>query len=315
MLLLLAAPAQAADPPDDAKTFFAEGRRLRLAGDCAGAVVQFELARKAFPEGLGSLRNIAECQEEMGQTASARRSWWSLRREAMARNEERYDGWKEDAERAHGRLEAAVPKVVIALEGDTTGVAVTLDGRAVKTDLLGEPLERDPGVHHLVVRRGERVLHESDVKLRPAQTETVRVRLPAAQAEPIDPTQPIPEPSGVSGLAVGGWIGVGLGAASFIGAGIAAGVRQGALSDLETQCPTYDTGVCAAGSDADAIASTQDRGTAAATATNALLIVGGVTAAVGVSLLVVDLTSEDEPPDEVGLVVGPTGLWLRGAFY
>lgn len=288
-----------------------------MAGDCAGAVVQFELARKAFPEGLGSLRNIAECQEEMGQTASARRSWWSLRREAMARNEERYNGWKEDAEKAHARLEASVPKVVIALDGDLTRVEVTLDGRAVKTDLLGAPLERDPGVHHLVVRRSGEVLHEGDVKLRPAQTETVRVTLPAAPADPVAPNTPeaSPESSGVSGLAVGGWVGIGLGAASFIGAGIAAGIRQGALSDLETQCPTYDTGICAAGSDADAIASTQDRGTASATATNALLIVGGVFAAVGVSLLVVDLTSGDEANEDVGLVVGPTGLWLRGTFH
>lgn len=305
-------PARAADPSDDAKTFFAEGRRLRLAGDCAGAVVQFELARKAYPEGLGSLRNIAECQEEMGQTASARRSWWALRREAMARPEPRYEGWKEDAEKAHASLEANVPKVVVAVEGDAARAEITLDGRALKLELLGEPLERDPGVHRLVVRRDGEVLHERDVTLRPSQTETVRVDLPAAPPEADGPAEMLP---GVSGLAIGGWVGVGLGAASFIGAGVAAGIRQSALSDLESACPTYDTGVCAAGSNTDAIASAESRGTAAATATNALLIVGGVTAAVGVSLLIVDLTSDDDTADQVGLAVGPTGLWLRGSFW
>lgn len=304
--------AWAADPPDDAKTFFAEGRRLRLAGDCAAAVVQFELAREAYPEGLGSLRNIAECQEEMGQTASARRSWWALRRDAMARPEPRYEGWQHDAETAYARLEGRVPKLVIVLEGDVAGVEVTIDGRGLDAKLAGEPLERNPGTHRVVVRRAGEVLHAGDVQLRPAETERVEVVVPDA---PLPPTAPTVEPApGPSGLFIGGLVGVGLGAASFMGAGVAVAMRQDALSDLDRQCPTYDTGLCASNSDADAIASTVARGQSASTATNVLLVVGGVTSAIGLSLLMVDLTADTSEPEELSLSVHPNGLWLQGSF-
>jgi hypothetical protein len=60
-----------ADPPAEAKELFAHGRESRLRGDCAGAIPLFQKAADVYPAGLGSLRNIAECEETLGRYAAA----------------------------------------------------------------------------------------------------------------------------------------------------------------------------------------------------------------------------------------------------
>ena len=67
-----------ADPVSDAKDLFTRGRELRTRGDCAGAVPLFRKAYELYPEGLGSLRNLAECEESLGHFASSRRAWLDL---------------------------------------------------------------------------------------------------------------------------------------------------------------------------------------------------------------------------------------------
>ncbi len=74
--LALARPARA-DDEADAKDLFERGRTLRASGDCASAAPLFRRAYAAYPAGLGSLRNLAECEESLGKWASARRSWLS----------------------------------------------------------------------------------------------------------------------------------------------------------------------------------------------------------------------------------------------
>ena len=75
----LVAPRVRADPPE-AKDLFAQARGLRLQGQCASALPLFRRAYEVYPAGLGSLRNIAECEEEVGHFASARRAWLDLQR-------------------------------------------------------------------------------------------------------------------------------------------------------------------------------------------------------------------------------------------
>jgi hypothetical protein len=73
----LAAPGVRADPLD-AKDMFAQARGLPLQGQCARSLPLFRRAYAMYPAGLGSLRNIAECEEELGHFASARRAWLDL---------------------------------------------------------------------------------------------------------------------------------------------------------------------------------------------------------------------------------------------
>src|SRR5580658_8776712 len=76
---LCESPARA-QPAADAQHLFSQGRELRLHGDCAAAVVVFRKTLEVYPERLGSLRNIAECQEALQKYASARHSWLDLKR-------------------------------------------------------------------------------------------------------------------------------------------------------------------------------------------------------------------------------------------
>src|SRR6185436_11743436 len=102
---------------EDSKTFFAQGRQLRAAGNCPDAIVAFRRALEAFPQGLGALRNIAECEEQLGQFASARNDWWSLRRAVLQSNELRYESWEKDAEQGYARLATKVAKITIRIHG------------------------------------------------------------------------------------------------------------------------------------------------------------------------------------------------------
>ena len=93
-----------ADAASDAKALFVRGRALRAAGDCASAVPVFHEAYALYPAALGPLRNIAECDEALGDRGAARQAWLDLGRALGANAEAKYAGWSEDAAKAAERL-------------------------------------------------------------------------------------------------------------------------------------------------------------------------------------------------------------------
>jgi hypothetical protein len=104
----LSAPTQArASAVAEAQDLFGQGRNLRLHGDCASAVPLFHRAFDIYPAGLGSLRNVAECEESLGHFASARQAWLDLGRALVANHDPKYDGWVLDAEQGVERLPVA----------------------------------------------------------------------------------------------------------------------------------------------------------------------------------------------------------------
>src|SRR5277367_6189891 len=100
---LLAPRAALADPASDAKDLFAQGRDLRARGNCADAVTLFRKASDLYPSGLGSLRNLAECEEQLGHFASSRRAWLDLKRSLITEDAHKYEGWSQDADQAAAR--------------------------------------------------------------------------------------------------------------------------------------------------------------------------------------------------------------------
>jgi hypothetical protein len=246
-----------ADTASDAKVLFARGRALRGAGDCAGAVPVFQQAYALYPAALGSLRNIAECDEALGDREAARRAWLDLGRALAVHPEAKYAGWSEDASQAAQRL--APPAEV----------------------------EKPP---------------------------VVGVADPQAEAHPAPPMAtsetPAPEPGSDGGRATRrtvGWVGVGVGAAALVGAGIGWWVRQSAIDDLEHEC-VYVNGqptMCS-----PAAHSTESRGSAATTVGDVLAVVGVVGVASGVVLLLAGPASSKH----VAVGVSPAGVWATGRF-
>src|SRR5262245_46045550 len=249
LVALIAWPALAFGGESDGETLFAEGRKLRMSGDCAGAVVRFRQALEAYPEGLGSLRNIAECQQELGLAASARRSWWELRRRALKSNDPKYKDWAAHAESAHGKLEASVPRLTINLSGGSLdGVRVLLNDEELPSRLWGVPVERDVGEYRVEVQYWGPTPFRRVVDLSTGAREVVTFTLPArgTASEP-KPTSATGAPAetrddgSIDGdkLRIGGFVALGVGVLGSVGFGVALGVRQAALDDLDAVCADY----------------------------------------------------------------------------
>jgi hypothetical protein len=321
LLASLVMPSVArADPASDAKDLFSQGRDLRARGNCADAVGFFRKAAELYPAGLGSLRNLAECEEQLGHFASSRRSWLDLKRALITEDAHKYEGWSQDADQAAARLAPKIAKLTVDVNAvgpdgsaaDPKAVDVTLDGEPLALTLLGTPLERDPG-RHVVRAGGARVREPQQKALDLGAGDTARVALrvivtPAKvdpndvvpAGSPAEPATPAPTPAdddaeqARSKRRTIGWVAVGGGAALLVGAGVSLVVRQNALNQVDNQCPLQKD--CN-----PSLSSTQSQGATASILFDVLGPLGVVAAGVGAVLVI---TSKPASPT-TGLVITP----------
>jgi len=291
-----------ADPVSDAKDLFTRGREMRAKGDCAGAVPLFRKAIDLYPEGLGSVRNLAECEEQLGHYASARRAWLDLKRALLTTDDKKYEGWSQDAEAAAARLAPKLATLTVDVSYATPdgqaalskGVTVTLDGETLAPALVGTPLERDPG-HHVVRAAGDRVQEpqQNAVDLVAGDNKHVALRVvvkpptslpeppPGNAMGPIEhPVEGGAEENTGSARKTVAWVAIGVGAASLVGAGVSLGVRQAALSDAQNACGNTSLTNCPPSVHDDV-----SRGQTASTMFTVLGIVGVVGLTTGIVLL------------------------------
>ena len=330
----LAAPAAWADgAPIEAQSSFEQGRLLRLRGDCGAAMPYFRRAYQIYPKGLGSLRNIAECEEASGHLAAARSAWMELARSLLSNAEARYAGWTEDAAQATARLTPKLGTLTVdvhavsAVEGPSAGgappspdIEVSVNGERVSSSLLGTPVLRDPG--HYVVRAVSRAgesMQEEAIDLAPGQTRGVDLTL---RLLPPEPRAASTHAGSSAGRDAAMWTAFGLGAASLVGAGIAEAQRQSALDDRGSTLVA-----CSANSPSctpQNLQSVNDRGNSAATWENVFFVAGGVGLTTGVVLLAIGHAgtsapsgpsgSRAPPSQKAALVASPAGLSLTGGF-
>jgi hypothetical protein len=304
--LTTASPAFA-DAESDAKDLFARGRDLRNKGDCANASPLFYKAWRIYPQGLGNLRNHAECEEQLGHFASSRRAWLDIKRALLtAPNDPKYEGWDKDAEDAANRLKPKVAVVTVDVTvkvGDTkkpanekSGIELLVNGEHVAPNLIGTPLERDPGQYTIRVQAPDAPQPvEQGIALAAGDNKKISLeitRVPKEGAKDpnagaaIDPGYPNGGDKGGSGTRTLGWIAIGVGAASLVGSGVTFLLYNGAKSDLETQCGggNWET-VCPTNDKAGA-QDIIDRGKLMGTLSPIFLGVGVVGIGAGVALLV-----------------------------
>jgi len=312
-LLLLPASLAWASPESDAKDLFTRGRELRAQGDCAGAASLFQKAIEVFPAGLGSLRNLAECDESLSHWASARRAWLDLKRALQVYRDPKYAGWEQDADAASLRLAPKVAMLTIDVEARGTQgqgplapndhVELLLNGEKVDRALLGTEVERDPGTYRVRAQgadAAEAVEQEVVLAAGSAKHVTLVVTLRSPQpsqvaAAPVQPTPPS-TPNDRSGLRTAGYIAIGAGVASLVGAGVSLGVRQSALSSVESACPQYQTRSCD-----PSLGNTVDRGQLA----SVLVDVFGALAVLGIGGGVALVLLNPKPAQTTGIVVRP----------
>jgi hypothetical protein len=282
-----------ADPASDAKDLFERGRSLRAAGNCAEAAPLFEKAAEIYPTGLGNVRNAAECEEQLGHFATSHRYWQELKRGLMLSKEEKYDGWQTDTEAAIARLAPKLAHVtidVVETDGKTehklspnNRVKVKINEEPLQRPLIGTLLDRDPGKYVVTVTGDGEDPKTQSVDLVVGDSKSLHFVVKAPPPEPIGgPPVTTPDGKGAATRRTIGWIGVGVGAAALIGAGISLGIRQAALGDLKSGCPNYETAACPT-----SLQSTVSRGATASTLVNVLGIAGGVLAVGGIVLVLV----------------------------
>lgn len=307
-----------------AMDLFTQGRELRKKGDCASAVPLFRKSWELSKKGLGALRNIAECEEQLGRFASSRRAWLELSRALLVNADPKYEGWSGDANAAAERLAPKVARMTVEItvrsdKGErpmspSDHVRVLVDGEELDPKLLEVPLDRDPGTY-LVRAEGGRIPVEKRVTLvaGAAATVSLTVEVPTEVVPAPAPPKPETPPMGASsGARTAGWIALGVGGVAAIGAGVALIVRQSALSELKDGCPKWETGPCPT-----SLRDTVDRGQTATT----MSIVLGATALVGVGVGVGLLwSSPSRSTDHARVQVAPWasasggGALLTGAF-
>ncbi|NUO50045.1 MAG: hypothetical protein HOV80_14410 [Polyangiaceae bacterium] len=283
--------APAADPPAAegagaavAERLFREGRSLIESGQTEAACKKFAESQRLDPQ-LGTLLNLAECEAQIGRTATA----WARFRELAekARRAEQADR-QAYAEKQVAALEAKLTYAVLRLPPGSEDIRIDVDGQPLGAASYSTALPLDPGRHRLDISRGvEKFIVEFDLEARPGQ-QSIDVALDDAHRVGGNPPAPPPpkEDGGVDGRVVAGWV---LIAAAAVGAGVGTYFGVSAMSlkdDADARC---DGRFC----DALGLEAFEDARTNAHGATVSFAI-GGAAAIAGTSLLV--WAAIDGPP-------------------
>jgi hypothetical protein len=300
-----------ADDLARAQDLFAQARSLRSKGDCASAIPLFREALHVYPDGLGSVRNIAECEEALGHYAAAHRAWLDLGQALQTNHEARYEGWALDAEEGAKRLAPKVSAITIEVTGRvppdpaSSSLRVTVDGEPLRAAMLGIAIEHEPG-RHVVRWLGDRSGRENErvVDLGVGDKQQIVIPLESPDsgvtAEPPRTSTPT---SGSRALRVAGWSALGLGGASLIGAGAALIAWQHDYDDL----PPCASTVCPE-STKTSVQATVDHGRTAATLFNVFGAVGLGGVVVGATLLAIASPRPAKPAVSASSRVARSGI-------
>ena len=201
-LLLVVGPAAAEPEPDLgvlAETLFREGRALLEAGKPNQACPKLADSYRLDPR-LGTLMNVAACHEMEGRVATAWAEFLEAARRARARATADATKLEATARSRATALEPKLHRVEIFVDGATSDLALSLDGKELPPSAWSTPFPADPGHHELEVRRGDGppMRQSFDLPTGPGKT-SVRVAAeakpaPAQAAVPVTPPTPASAP-------------------------------------------------------------------------------------------------------------------------
>lgn len=335
-LLLLAAVAgrpAVAQPRDPAaaEELFRAGLTALDQGDWAGACAKFDASIRLDPS-AGTSINVARCHEHAGRLAAA---WAELERARVLAREAPEQRRREveafvDAELR--RIEPRIPRLRIAAASLPPGAAIWRDGIPLADGALGVALPIDPGAHVVEASAPGHRPGRWTVTLAEGATSDVAVQLepipggaftPPSEAFDGPGTAP-PRDGGPAPAVVLGVVLTGVGAA-----GLAVGAVGGlgaldAKGDIEDLGCDQDTLRCPSEQVRARAQAAADRGGTMAAVSTIGFVGGGLLAAAGVTLLIVD-AARDRPrvggPAVETLALGPVvspagaGLGLHGVMW
>jgi hypothetical protein len=318
----LCAPAFAQDPAAEARALFDQGRMLIESGDLGEACGKFRQSHQMDPK-VGTLLNLAQCEEKRGFLAAALGVWGEAAGLAQEIGDERA-GFAQERVAA---LDSKVPRLTLKLPADAPAGAVVRitapndEPRVVAPSDLGRALRVDAGATRIEVEAAGYTGTSRNVQLAAGVVKTFTLDVGEVAAE----TVYVGDDGGpflIAGYIVGGvgLIGLGIGTAL----GLMAGDRNqesfekspGAEPDL---CLLEDnpngeavrTNFCGrAGKDL------RNEALSLATGSTIAFVAGGVALAAGVVMVLVAPSGEnadgsDSAGPEVSLKIAPMGGSLQ----
>lgn len=235
LTLCLAAPAAANDKAA-AESLYEQGKTLLRDGNYKEACPKFQASHEADPS-VGALLHLADCQEKLGQTASA---WASFREAKALAAQLKQDGRVQIAEERAKALEARLSRLTIDVKAPPPGLLVKRNGTAVPVAALGAAVPVDPGDYTIELAAPGKKPATQQVTVRPGAPATVvfppledaggsTAPLPSSSAPPAVTTTAGPPPTSTAppkadassrrtaGLVLGGVGVVGLGVGAVFG--------------------------------------------------------------------------------------------------
>jgi hypothetical protein len=169
---------------------------------------------------------IARAQTKLGHLVEAQEAYIKIIREHLAPNAPHaFVEAQATASDEQAALAPRVPMLKVDVEGaSASDVQITLDGAPFPSALVGIASPVNPGSHTLAVASGSATAEPVTVTVAEGAKQNVTLALkPTAVAETpaLPAAAPVPEaapeaPPPHSGLAVGGWVGIGVGAVGLI---------------------------------------------------------------------------------------------------
>jgi hypothetical protein len=301
----------------ESRSLFAEGRRMRESGHCADAIVVFRKAYDTFPDGLGALRNVAECEQEVGMFASARRDWSDLRLAVLKSTSPKYVGWDKDAEDGQAALAGRVARLTLKLTGaQPEGLRVQLNGQPFDPRLLEVELEEDDGALKIEVFYGARKPLVRTAELTEGQHQTIEIDVPpppppdkvSSGGGSPDGGSIAPTSNNGKAMRIAGGVSLAVGGLGVVGTIVTLVMRQSALSSINSACPTHTH--CPSSISGDV-----SRGKTTSTLVNVFAVTAGVGVGLGLTLV---LAAPKDPPKAAGrapsMAVGLDPTWGGGVF-
>lgn len=302
LVALAGASVAHADTAADAK--FTEGKKLLDKKQYAEACKAFEESFAIDAE-IGSELNVALCYEEWGHLATALEAYKKALSLAEAKKDKRVARIKARLEEVDGQ----VPRLTVQLKGDALdGVEVTLDGKPLAKDKLGQEMMVDPGSHVVVAARGADTKSKT-VPLEAGGSSEVTIDAPPKRADVVVKPPPHRGSTSSSGSSRRKLYGIGVGGAGVVAMGVSGLValheRTKYKDALADHCGGSTTGCDELG-----LFETHHARHFANISTAAFL--GG--AALATAGVVLYVTAPKKTGREMAVSVHPTGVSLRGRF-
>jgi hypothetical protein len=239
--LSIALPSSAQESPT-ADELFQKGREAAKRGDQAAACAFFGDSYTLDPA-VGTLFNLAYCEENLGRVATAWTHYKALESRVPA-NDARLEAIRERL----SALEPRLPKISLTLSKNCPpDTKVFADDEEIPQDQLGKPIHIDPGRHNIEVHAPGRETASEPVIIRESEVREIVLEPGAvASAEPPPPEKERPKPARVkkqprpapapSAQKKIGWGFIGLGAAGFVTTAVAAAFVLDRKATVKDEC-------------------------------------------------------------------------------